>query len=81
MLGKTKTSDTSQTGQRCLYPAPSLFSKNQLAKESPDSVAPVWPQWLCQPWPQLWISPSCLIGPVSVQSTVLLIGTGSQTEQ
>ena len=41
MLGKTKTSDTSQTGQRCLYPAPSLFSKNQLAKESPDSVAQV----------------------------------------
>ena len=25
----------------------------------------MWPQWLYQPWPQLWISPSNLIGPVS----------------
>ena len=25
----------------------------------------MWPQWLYQPWPQLWISPSILIGPVS----------------
>ena len=41
----------------------------------------MWPQWICQPWPQLWISPLSLIGPVSVQSTVLLVGTGSQTEQ
>ena len=47
----------------------------------PRRVRTVWPQWLCQPRPQFWISPSSLIGPVSVQSTVLLIGTGSQTEQ
>ena len=39
MLGKTRTSDTSLTGQRCLLP--SFLSKNQLAKEGPDSVAPV----------------------------------------
>ena len=38
MLG---TSDTSQTGLKCLYPSPSFLSKNQLAKEGPDSVAPV----------------------------------------
>ena len=25
----------------------------------------MWPQWLYQPWPQLWTSPSSLIGPVS----------------
>ena len=41
MLGYIRTSDTSQTGLRCLYPSPSFLSKNQLAKEGPDSVAPV----------------------------------------
>ena len=42
MLGYITTSDTSQTGLRCpLYPSPSFLSKNQLAKEGPDSVAPV----------------------------------------
>ena len=41
MLGRTKSSDTSLTGQRCLYPESSLLSKNQLAKEGPASVAPV----------------------------------------
>ena len=35
------TSDTNQTGPWCLYPSANLLSKNQLAKESPDSVAPV----------------------------------------
>ena len=78
MLGKTKTSDTSQTGQRCLCTQyPDFF----LRTSWPRRVRTVWPQWLCQPWPQLWISPSSLIGPVSVHSTVLLIGTGSQTEK
>ena len=42
-----------------LYPSLSFVSKNQLAKEGPDSVA----QWLYQPWPQLWIIHSSLIGP------------------
>ena len=37
MLGYIRTSDTSQS----LYPSPSFLSKNQLAKEGPDSVAPV----------------------------------------
>ena len=41
MLGKTKKSDTSQTGQRCLCTQHPAFSKNQLDKESPDSVAAV----------------------------------------
>ena len=41
MLGKTRISGTSQTDQRCLYPVPSFLSKNQLAKEGPDSVAQV----------------------------------------
>ena len=54
-----------------------FFSENQLAKDSRDSVAPVVIPTLAQ----LWISPTSLIGPVSVQSTVLFFGTGSQTEQ
>ena len=39
MIGKTRTSDISQTGQKC--PSPRFLSKNQLAKKGPDSVAPV----------------------------------------
>ena len=41
MLGSTKTSVTRQTGPRCLYSSPSFLSKNQLAKEGPEYVAPV----------------------------------------
>ena len=42
MLGKSRTPDTSQTGQRCLCTQhPAFFSKNQPAKEGPDSVAPM----------------------------------------
>ena len=40
MLGYIRTSDTSQS-KASLYPSPSFLSKNQLAKEGPDSVAPV----------------------------------------
>ena len=40
MLGYIRTSDTSQTDLKVsLYPSPSFLSKNQLAKEGPDSVA------------------------------------------
>ena len=38
MLGFIRTSDTSQTGLRCPY---TFVSKNQLAMEGQDSVAPV----------------------------------------
>ena len=42
MLGYIRTSDTSQAVLKCLlYPSPSFLSKNHLAKEGPDSVAPV----------------------------------------
>ena len=41
MLGKTERLDTNPIGQRCpCTPSPSFFSKNQRAKEGPDSVAP-----------------------------------------
>ena len=42
MLGYIRTSDTSQTDLRCpCTPDPAFYPKNQLAKEGPDSVAPV----------------------------------------
>ena len=43
MPGKTRISDISQTGPRypCIH-LPAFFSKNQLTKEGPDSVAPVF---------------------------------------
>ena len=58
-----------------LYPSPSFLSKNQLAKEGPDSVAPVVIPALAL----LWIDPSSLKGP-SVQSEhYATIWTGPQT--
>ena len=41
MHGSIRTSGTSRTGLRSLFPSPSFLSKNQLAKEGPESVAPV----------------------------------------
>ena len=77
MLGKRNTSDTSQTGQRCpCTQHPAFFSKNQLAKESLDSVAPVVIPTLAPTLDKFLKSDRSF-----VQSTVLLIGTGSQTEQ
>ena len=75
MLGK----ETHQTPVRLVK---GVFVPSTQPRTSwPRIVGTVWPQWLYQPWPQLWISPTSLIGPVSVQSTVLFFGTGSQTEQ
>ena len=77
MLCKTNIRHQSDWSKVSLYSAPSLFSKNQLAKESPDSVGPLVIPTLA---PTL-DNPSSMIGLVSVQSIVILIGTGSQTEQ
>ena len=53
MLGYIRTSDTSQTGLRCLCtPRPAFFPRTSWLKR----VQTVWPQWLYQPWPPLWIS-------------------------
>ena len=42
MIGKTRTSDTNLTGQMCLCTQhPAFLSKNQLAKDDPDSVVRV----------------------------------------
>ena len=51
-----------------LYPSPSFLSKNQLAKEGPDSVAPV-------------VIPSSLTGPCVQSEHCATIWTRPQTEQ
>ena len=61
-----------------LYPSPSFLSKNQLAKEGPDSVAPVV---IYQPWPQLWIDPSSLTGPSVRSELCAIIWTGPRTSR
>ena len=55
-----------------LYPSPSFLSKNQLAKEGPDSVAPVVIPALAQPW----INPSSLTGPFVRSELCATIWTG-----
>ena len=46
--------------QRCLCTQhPAFFPRPSW----PRRAQTVWPQWLCQPWPQLWISPLNLMGP------------------
>ena len=60
-----------------LYPSPSFLSKNQLAKEGPDSVAPVViPSY--QLLPRLWINPSSLTGPSVRSEHCATIWTGPQ---
>ena len=64
MLGSTRISDTSPTGSRCLCTHhPAFFPRTIWPKR----VQIVLPQWLFQPWHQLWTNLSSLIGP-SAQS-------------
>ena len=69
MLGKINIRHQSDWSKVSLYPSPSFLSKNQLAKEGPDSVAPVV-------IPAVAPGPSSLTGP-SVHSE--LIWTVPQT--
>ena len=76
MLGKTEYQTPICFDQRFfLYPSPSFLFKNQLAKR----VQTVRPQWLYQPWPQLWIGPSSLTGPSFRLEHCAAIWTGPQT--
>ena len=60
MLGKTEMLDTNLIGQRC----PCIHHSAFYPRISwPKRAQTVWPQWLYQPWPQLWIGPSSLTGP------------------
>ena len=76
MLGKTKTLDTNLIGQRCPCTHPPAFF---LRTSWPKRVQRVWPQWLYQPWPPLWIDPSSLIGPSAQSEHCATIWTGPQT--
>ena len=59
-LGNTKTSDINQTGLKYpCTPHPAFFPRTS----RPKRIQTVWPQWLYQLWPQLWIRHSSLIGP------------------
>ena len=58
-----------------LYPSPSFLSKNQLAKEGPDSVASV----VIPALPPLWINHSKTTGPYVQLELCAIIWTGSQT--
>ena len=56
-----------------LYPSASFLSKNQ-----PKRVQTMWPRWLYQPWPQLWIDPSSMIGTSVRSEHYATIWTGPQ---
>ena len=72
-----KTSDTSLTGPRCpCTHHPAFFLKISWLKR----VHILWPQWLFQPWPQLWIDPSSLTGPSVRSEPCATIWTGPQAE-
>ena len=76
MLDKTKISDTNLTGQRCpCIHHPAFFPRTS----QPKKVQTMWPQWLYQPWPQLSVSPSSLIGPCVRSEYCANIWTGPQT--
>ena len=71
-----KNIDTSLIGLR--YPCtrlPASCPKISWLKR----VQTVWPQWLSQPWPQLWIGPSGLIDPSVRLEPCVTIWTGLQT--
>ena len=60
MLGYIRTSDTSQTGLRCLCtPHPASYPRTSWLRK----VQIVWHQWSSQPWHHLWIGHSRVTGP------------------
>ena len=76
MLGKIRTSDTSLIGLR--YPCtllPASSPKISWLKR----VQTVWPQWLSQPWPPLWIDLLSLTDPSVRLEPCVTIWTGHQT--
>ena len=58
MLGSRKTSDTKDTGPKCLSTSRPAFSPRT---SWPKRVQTVWPRCLLMPWPQLYMNQSRLI--------------------
>ena len=77
---RDKNKNVTHTGPRCPFaPHPAFIPRTSWSKR----VQIVWSQWLFQPWPQLWISLSWLIGPY-VQSepcAAIWKGLSPQVEQ
>ena len=70
------SSGTSLNGQKCpctLYLA--FFQRISW----PRKAQRVWPQWLFQPWPQLWTDPSSLTGPFVRSEPYATTWIGPQT--
>ena len=57
-----------------LYPTP-FFPRTSWQRR----VHTVWPQWLSEPWPQLWITPSIFTGPYVQSEHCSTTWTGPQT--
>ena len=73
MLGYLRTSDTSETSPRCLFtPHPAFFPRTSWPKR----VQTIWPRWLFQPWPPLWISHLRVTGPYVHSEPCIIAGTG-----
>ena len=77
MLGKTKHQTPVRLVKVSVFPAPSFFFQEPAGQGESGQCGP---SDYASPGPN-WISPSSPIGPVSIQSTALLIGTGPQTKQ
>ena len=76
MLGYIRTSDTSQTGLRCLCtPHPASYPRTSWLRK----VQIVWRQWSSQPWHHLWIGHSRVTGPYVQLEPCATTWTGLQT--
>ena len=75
MLGYINTSDTSQTGLRCLCtPHPAFYPRTSWLKRAQT----VWPQRLYQPLPPLWTSHLRVTGPYAQSEPCAITWTGPQ---
>ena len=75
MLGYINTSDTSQTGLRCLCtPQPAFYPRTSWLRRAQT----VWPQWLYQPWPPLWTSHLRVTGPYAQSEPCAITWAGPQ---
>ena len=76
MLGYIRTSDTSQTGLRCLcIPHPASYPRTSWLRK----IQIVWLQWSSQPWHHLWIGHSRVTGPYVQLEPCATTWTGLQT--